>query len=75
MDKIRPYLPPDALLSVGNSPFVYHAPPSPSLAAMDAPADFVLGTMDLPCAQVRLYADGHVRTFPKPAEALPNGGR
>jgi hypothetical protein len=65
---IRPYLPPDALLAVSGHPFVYHAPENLSLAADDSPANTVLGTIDLPCGQVALMADGHVKnmSIPKP---------
>lgn len=64
-DTIAPYLPPDALLQIGSAKFAYHAPADLSLAAMDNPAMTILGTMDLPCAQIVLYADGHVKTLPK----------
>ena len=68
---IRPYLPPDALLAVGGHPFVYHAPSNLSLAAMDAPADTILGTIDLPCGRVALYADGHVKNVLAPPSSGP----
>lgn len=63
-DTIAPYLPPDTLLQIGGAKFVYHAPASLALSAIDSPADTVLGTMDLPCARVTLYADGHVKALP-----------
>lgn len=63
-DTIRPYLPPDTLMQIGNAKFVYHAPADLALSAMDSPADTVLGTLDLPCARVTLYADGHVKALP-----------
>lgn len=67
---LKPYLPPDALLAVGGHPFVYHAPADLSLAAMDSPANTVMGTIDLPCGRVALYGDGHVKNLPAP-EAAP----
>ncbi len=63
-DTLAPYLPPDTLLQIGGAKFVYHAPASLALSAMENPADTVLGTMDLPCARVTLYADGHVKAVP-----------
>jgi prepilin-type processing-associated H-X9-DG protein len=36
------------------------------MAAMEAPADTILGTIDLPCGRVALYADGHVKSLPAP---------
>jgi len=66
-DTLAPYLPPDALLQIGGAKFAYHAPADLSLAKMDNPADTILGTMDLPCARVTLYADGHVKALPPPA--------
>lgn len=60
-ETIYPYLGSRSLYSVGKVHWVYHAPDNLSLAAMDAPADVVMGTMNLPCGQVVLYADGHVK--------------
>lgn len=73
-NKVLPYIKNDSIFGIDGHPFVYHAPPSPSLAAMDAPAEFVLGTMDLPCARVTLYADGHVKALPKTQDAPRKGG-
>jgi len=65
-DSVMPYLAEDdSLFQIGNSRFVYHAPADLNLAHLDNPATTVLGTMNLPCARVVLYADGHVRTFNK----------
>lgn len=68
-ENIRPYLPPNALLSVGGHPFLYHAPSNLSLASLDDPAHTVLGTIELPCAVVTLYADGHVQSSSKQGAA------
>ena len=65
-ERIGPYLGPDTLLAVAGHPAVYHTPAKLSLADMDDPANTVLGTIDLPCAIVTLYSDGHVKTVPKP---------
>ncbi len=66
-ETIYPYLKNRSLYNVGKIHWAYHAPGNLSLAALDAPADTVLGTMDLPCGQVVLYADGHVKESPKAA--------
>lgn len=63
---IDPYIKDPSIFAVGASRFVYKPPANRSLAAMDAPADTVLGTLDLRCATVTLYADGHVRAKVKP---------
>ena len=65
-DAIRPYLKPGTAFQVGSHRFVYQLPSGTSLAKIDAPAETALGTMDLPCARVVLFADGHVKSFPKP---------
>lgn len=64
-NQIEPYLKDDSLFSIGGHPVVYHAPPNLSLASIDNPADSILATVDLPCATVNLYNDGHVKSFPK----------
>lgn len=68
-ETIYPYLKDRSLYSVGGVHWAYHAPENLSLAAMDAPADTVLGTMDLPCGQIVLYADGHVKQMLKEQSA------
>lgn len=65
-NSVMPYLKTSSLFSLGDSRFVYVAPPSLSLASMESPAELVLGTLDTPCAHNVLYADGHVKSFPKP---------
>ncbi len=64
-ETIYPYLKSRSLYSVGAVHWAYHAPDNLSLAAMDAPAETVLGTMDLPCGKIVLYADGHVKAASK----------
>ncbi len=66
-DTLLPYLKSRLVFSIGTVHWAYHAPKNLSLAAMDAPADVIMGTMDLPCGQVVLYADGHVKEMPKAA--------
>lgn len=67
---ISPYIRNDAVFGIGGHPFVYHAPSDLSLAAMESLAGTILGTIDLPCGRVALYADGHVKNLP-----LPGPGR
>lgn len=60
-EKLLPYIKSRSVFSVGSVHWAYQAPRDLSLAAMEAPADTVMGTMNLPCGQVVLYADGHVK--------------
>lgn len=71
-NQINPYLQTGSLLSIIGHPVVYHAPPKLKLASIDSPADTILATVDLPCATVNLYADGHVKSFPKEDNAPAN---
>ena len=64
-NRVNPYLKDDSLFNVAGHPVVYHVPAKLSLADMDDPANTVLGTIDLPCAMVTLYGDGHVKSLPK----------
>ena len=64
-DKVYPYLKSEDLFQVGSAPFVYQGKQQ-SLAKIDSPATEILGTMDLPCAKIILYADGHVISQDKP---------
>jgi hypothetical protein len=64
-EPLMPYLRNRSLYSVGNVHWVYHAPEKPELAAMEEPAATVIGTMDLPCGQVVLFGDGHVKVLEK----------
>ncbi len=63
-DRLFPFVKSRSVYSVGAVHWAYHAPEHLNVAAMDAPADVVMGTMDLPCGQVVLYADGHVKEAP-----------
>ena len=62
---LAPYLKTSDVFSVGNAHWVYHGVGNASLASIDAPADTVEATMDLPCAHLVLFFDGHVKAFPK----------
>jgi hypothetical protein len=62
---LSPYLADSSLFSLSGHPFVYHAPADLDLNRMDSPASAVIGTMDLPCATITLYADGHVKDILK----------
>ncbi|BDI28690.1 hypothetical protein CCAX7_007410 [Capsulimonas corticalis] len=64
-DKIYPYIKSESVFSVGGHAFIYHAPANLSLASLDAPAELVIGEMDMPCARIVLYADGHVKAQEK----------
>jgi len=64
-EALYPFLKTRAVYSVGNVHWVYHAPEKPELAAMEEPAATVIGTMDLPCGQVVLFGDGHVKVLAK----------
>lgn len=71
-DAIYPYLKTRDVFQVGSHSFVYRLPGGTSLAEIDSPAETVQGEMDLPCARIVLFADGHVKSFPKP-NVLPGG--
>ena len=60
---LLPFLKDRSAVSIGSVHWVYHAPADLSYAAMDAPANVVLGTMDLPCGRLSLMADGHVKSL------------
>ena len=62
---IYPYLKTMDVFQVGSHHFVYEQPADLALAKMEAPAETELGYMDLPCARIVLFADGHVKSFPK----------
>jgi len=63
--KDQPGIKDRTVFSVGKVHWVYHAPQNLSFAAMESPAETVLGTTNLPCGQAVLYADGHVKLMPK----------
>jgi len=50
---------------VGGHKFVYEQPADLSFRNMESPAITENGYIDLPCARVVLFADGHVRLFRK----------
>lgn len=66
---VMPYIKNESLFHFGDVQFTYIAPPGPSLADMDAPAETIIGEMDTPCGRNVLYADGHVKSFPKQESA------
>lgn len=71
-NEVKPYLQDDSVLSTGGHSVVYQQPPGLALASVDNPASTVLATVDLPCATVTLFADGHVKAFPKPDKGAAN---
>ena len=68
-EAIYPFLHTRDVFQVGSHRFVYLLPANAALAKIDSPAETPMGTMDLPCARVVLFADGHVKTFPKQVPA------
>ena len=58
------------MFQVGSHRFVYQLPANTALAKIEVPAETPMGMIDLPCARVVLFVDGHVKTFPK-QEAAP----
>jgi len=62
---LAPYLKSQDVFSVGSTRWVYHGASDVSLASIESPADTVQATMDLPCAHLVLYFDGHVKAYPK----------
>ena len=62
---VYPYLKTMDVFQVGSHRFIYEQPADLALAKMEAPADIEEGYMDLPCARVVLFCDGHVKVFPK----------
>ena len=61
---LMPYTKSTDIFAVDGHSFVYEQP-GPTLASLDSPATTEMGYMDLPCARVVLYSDGHVKSFPK----------
>ena len=64
-EALLPYIKDRHVFGIGTVHWNYHTPDNLSMAAMDAPADYVMGTMDLPCGQIILYGDGHVKEMAK----------
>ena len=65
MRTLSPYLESADVFQVDGHPFVYEQPADLALASIEAPADTEQGYMDLPCARVVLFCDGHVKVFKK----------
>jgi len=63
---IYPYLKTNDVFQVGGHHFVYQLPGNTSRAKIESPAETPQGMIDLPCARLVLYVDGHVKSFPKP---------
>ncbi len=68
-EAITPYIKDRTVFSVGTIHWAYHAPENLSLAAMESPAITVIGTTTLPCGQVTLMGDGHVKIMTGKEEA------
>ena len=68
-EALYPYLKTREVFQVGSHRFEYQLPGGTAMAKIESPADTVQGTMDLPCARVVLFADGHVKSFPKQGTA------
>ena len=64
-EAIYPFTHTRDVFQVGSHPFVYLLPGGTSLAKIDSPATTEQGMIDLPCARVVLFVDGHVKVFPK----------
>lgn len=60
-DRILPYLKDRDLYSVGRYHWSYTPPSNLALASLESPATTEIGRIELPCAHVILYADGHVK--------------
>ncbi len=64
IDTLQPYLQTTDVFELDGHQFVYEKPAA-SLRDLETPADTENGYMDLPCARVVLFCDGHVKVFPK----------
>ncbi len=69
-DKLYPFLHTNDVFQIGSHRFVYEEPTELNLTKMEAPAEIENGYMDLPCARLVLFADGHVKSFAK-QETMP----
>ncbi len=65
MAKVYPFIKTMNVFSVSGHTFVYEQPADLALAKMESPATTENGYLDLPCARIVLFADGHVKAFPK----------
>jgi len=63
------YLKTRDVFQVSSHRFVYQLPANASLAKIESPAETAQGMIDLPCARVVLFVDGHVKLFRKPVPA------
>ena len=61
---LTPYTKTTDIFQVDGHHFVYELPGA-SLAQIESPAVTENGYIDLPCARVVLFCDGHVKVFPK----------
>lgn len=65
-DSVYPYIKSDSVFTSPNGEnFQYLAPADPKLADMEDPENTPLGEFSLPCADVVLYGDGHVKVKQK----------
>lgn len=64
-ERLLPYLHDGRLFQLGGNQFVYRGSDT-TFSKIQNPSQTVLGTYDTPCARNVLYADGHVKSFPKP---------
>lgn len=62
---LGPYLESTDVFRADGHAAVYEQPADLALAKMDAPAETEEAYIDLPCARVVLFCDGHVRVFAK----------
>ncbi len=70
-ERIYPYIQNRSVYGFQGSHWIYLPPKDLGLAAMEEPARTEIGTLDTPCAHNVLYADGHVKSFPRGQEAAP----
>ena len=62
---IMPYVRTNDLFAVDGHAVVYEEPAGHTMASVDEPASTEMGYIDLPCAHVVLFCDGHVKVFAK----------
>ena len=65
MKTISPYIKSTDVFQADGHAVVYEQPADLALAKMESPADTEEAYVDLPCARVVLFCDGHVKSFPK----------
>ena len=64
-EAIYPYIKSRDVFQVGSHPFVYVIPGGTALASLDDWANTVLGKIGLTDSEAILFADGHVKLYPK----------